>query len=465
MYRQIFYFLKFFTAFFLLLVIGGCSSQEQVINPPVEEPTSFSQSGAAEVPSRWWTSFGNSKLNALVDTALSSNFDVQTAWQRLKAAEATVSRQRGGLFPTLDGSAEAQTTRNQQSQFGSTDDFSVGLSSSYEIDLWGRIGAQVDAEEYRAQASLADYQTATLTVSAQIVQTWARLAEAQQQLSLVEDQVKTNQKVLQLLKNRFGTGQIKSVDILRQQQLLEATQQQQADAEANLKILKHELSVLLGRTPQDTMEAYPDQLPELAPLPETGVPVDLVQRRPDVRSAFNLVKAADRDLAAAISNQYPRLTLSASLSSSANTASNLFEEWITSFSGSLLAPIFRGGELSAEVDRLEAVKQQRLYEYGQSVLTAFQEVENALVREQKQRESISRIEEQLKLAEQAYRQLQLQYLNGTNNYLDVLTALDEVQQLRRDLLTAKLRLVEFRIGLYRALAGSFETERETSTDR
>lgn len=291
------------------------------------------------------------------------------------------------------------------------------------------------------------------------------MAEAQQQLSLVEDQVKTNQKVLQLLKNRFGTGQIKSVDILRQQQLLEATQQQQADAEANLKILKHELSVLLGRTPQDTMEAYPDQLPELAPLPETGVPVDLVQRRPDVRSAFNLVKAADRDLAAAISNQYPRLTLSASLSSSANTASNLFEEWITSFSGSLLAPIFRGGELSAEVDRLEAVKQQRLYEYGQSVLTAFQEVENALIREQKQRESISRIEEQLKLAEQAYRQLQLQYLNGTNNYLDVLTALDEVQQLRRDLLTAKLRLVEFRIGLYRALAGSFETEREISTDR
>lgn len=162
---------KYFTAFFLLLVIGGCSSQEQVINPPVEEPISFSQSGAAEVPSRWWTSFGNSKLNALVDTALSSNFDVQTAWQRLKAAEATVSRERGGLFPTLDGSAEAQTTRHQQSQFGSTDDFSLGLSSSYEIDLWGRIGAQVDAKEYRAQASLADYQTAILTVSAQIVQT------------------------------------------------------------------------------------------------------------------------------------------------------------------------------------------------------------------------------------------------------------------------------------------------------
>ncbi len=287
------------------------------------------------------------------------------------------------------------------------------------------------------------------------------MAEAQKQLALVERQIETNQKVLDLLKNRFGTGQIRGVDILRQRQLLESTREQKSTAEANLKVLQHELSVLLGQSPQDTLRNIsPEQMPELPPLPETGVPIDLVQRRPDVRSAFNLVKAADRDLASAISNQYPRLTLSASLTSSSNTAGNLFEEWATSFAGNLLAPIFRGGELSAEVDRLEAVKKQRLYEYGQTILTAFQEVEDALIREQKQRESIARLEEQVTLAEQAYNQLRLEYLNGTSNYLDVLTALDEVQQLRRNLLTAELNLIEYRIGLYRALAGSFETERE-----
>ena len=464
MYRRILNTLKYFIGFCGLLMIGSCASQEKVGSPAVEERATFSHSGEGEMPDRWWKAFGSDELNTLVDTALASNFDIRTAWQRLQAAEATVSRERGGLFPTLNGNTEAQTTRNQ-SDFGSSDDFSVGLSSSYEIDLWGRIGAQVDAEEYRAQASLADYQTAALTVSGQIVQTWARLAEAQQQLTLLDNQITTNRKVLQLLKNRFGTGQIRSVDILRQQQLLEASQQQKAEAEANLKVLQNELAVLLGRAPQDTLETNPDQLPELAPLPKTGIPLDLVQRRPDIKSAFNLVKAADRDLASAISNQYPRLTLSASLNSSSNTAGNLFEEWATSFAGNLLAPIFRGGELSAEVDRIEAVKQQRLYQYGQSVLTAFQEVEDALIREQKQRESISRIEEQLKLAEKAYSQLQLQYLNGTNNYLDVLTALEEVQQLRRDLLAAELALVEYRIALYRALAGSFETEREIETDR
>lgn len=444
----------------LLLLLLSCTPHKETVDTPVQDPPAFSQDGVEELSSHWWTSFDNEQLNALVDTALSSNFDIQTAWERLQASEAVVDRESGGLFPSLDANAEAQTIRNQQNQFGSSDDFSVGLNSSYEIDLWGRIGSQIDAEKYRAQATLADYQTAALTVSAEIVRTWTRLAEAQKQLALVENQIETNQKVLDLLKNRFGSGQIRAVDILRQQQLLESTRQQKADAESNLKVLQHELSVLLGRSPQYTLGVTPNQLPELAPLPETGIPLDLVQRRPDVKSAFNLVKAADRDLASAISNQYPRLTLSASLTSSSNTAGNLFEDWATSFAGNLLTPIFRGGELNAEVERLEAVKKQRLYEYGQTILTAFQEVEDALVRERKQRESIDRLEEQIALAKKAYDQLRLEYLNGASNYLDVLTALDEIQQLERDLLTAKLSLIEYRIGLYRALAGAFKTGRE-----
>lgn len=260
----------------IFLLVLGCAPQKETVEPPVQESSSFSQSGEAEVPSRWWTSFENDQLNILIDTALSSNFDIQTAWQRLQASEAVIDRETSGLFPTLDSNAEAQTTRNQQSQFGSSDDFSAGLSSSYEVDLWGRIGSQVDAEEYRAQATLADYQTAALTVSAELVRTWTRLAEAKKQLALVESQIATNQKVLELLKNRFGTGQIRGVDILRQQQLLESTREQKSNAEANLDVLQHELSVLLGRSPQDTLDIVPEQLPELPPLPKTGVPIDLV---------------------------------------------------------------------------------------------------------------------------------------------------------------------------------------------
>ncbi|NBC64779.1 MAG: efflux transporter outer membrane subunit [Bacteroidetes bacterium] len=440
----------------VLFLFIGCRTQSDLTDP-VEIPGSFSESGAELVPAKWWTSFEDKRLSTVIDSAMSSNFTLLTAWERLKAAEAVVDRESSLLFPSVEatGSAAADRFSNTSQDF---EQIQLGLSSSYEIDLWGRIGSTIDAEQYRAQATLYDYQTAALSLSAEITSTWYRLADAQNQLALVNEQINTNLTVLELLNNRFEIGQIQSVDVLRQQQLVEATREQRTYAEARVQTLEHQLAVLLGQTPQSGVDLSPEDLPQLAPLPSAGLPTDLVQKRPDVRSAFASLRAADNDLAAAISNQYPRLSISASASTAAESAGALFEDWAMSFAGNLLAPIFYGGELRAEVDRNEAVKNQRLYEYGQTILIAFREVEDALIQEKKQVESIESIERQLELASQSYRQLRIQYLNGSGNYLDVLTALDDIQQLRRDLLTAQLTLVEYRISLYRALAGSFETE-------
>lgn len=447
-----------------LLILSGitiflfisCRTQGEIADP-VEIPETFSDSGTELVPAKWWTSFEDNRLNTIIDSALTSNFTLLTAWERLRAAEAVVDRESSLLFPTFEATGSAQADRFSDNSQDS-EQLQLGLSSSYEIDLWGRIGSSIDAEQFRAQATFYDYQTAALSLTAEIVRTWYRLADAQNQLALVNEQIDTNLTVLELLNNRFEIGQIQSVDVLRQQQLVEATREQRTYAEARVRTLEHQLSVLLGQSPQTGIDFRPEDLPQLSPLPSTGIPTDLVQKRPDVQSAFASLRAADNDLAAAISNQYPRLSISASASTAAESAGALFEDWAISFAGNLLAPVFYGGELRAEVDRNEAVKNQQLYEYGQTILTAFREVEDALIREKKQVESIDSIERQLELASQAYRQLRIQYLNGSGNYLDVLTALDDIQQLRRDLLSTRLTLVEYRISLYRALAGSFETE-------
>lgn len=436
----------------------GCAAQTET-QAPVEPPDQFSASGDQAMPDQWWTAFENDSLNALVDSATAANFTLRSAWQRLQAAEAVVDREAGALYPDLEASGRAERRGGTEDAFAEGGNFEVGLSTVYEMDLWGRIRERVKAEEFRARATRAEYQTAVLSVSAEVVRTWVRLAEARSQLALIDRQVETNETVLSLVQNRFEAGQVRSVDVLRQRQLVEATRERRTVVESEAQVLEHRLAVLLGRSPQADLEVGPDSLPEVPPLPETGVPADLLQRRPDVKSALNRLRAADQDLAAAISDQYPRISLSASGSTIADSATDLFETWAYSFAGNLLAPIFRGGSLRAEVDRSEAVRTQRLYEYGQTMLTAFQEVEDALVREQKQREQIQQLESQVDLARQSYEQLRLQYLNGTTGYLDVLTALDEVQQLRRDLLSARLLLVEDRIALYRALAGAVETDR------
>ena len=448
----------------IILTIWGCSpSVSNVSNPVKNMPENFSDSGEVELHQKWWQSFQDSQLNSLVNLALDSNFTLRSTWEKMRAAQAVVSRESSSLFPSLEASATGEVTRSNN-EFNEGESVSLGLFSDYEIDLWGRINAQIDAADFRLQATYSDYQAAAISLTASITNAWYGLVEASNHLRLAEEQVETNEKILELLKRRFGTGQIRSVDILRQQQLVEATREQMIAAETNYEVAKHQLSVLLGRQPRAELNYQYYDLPSLPQIPETGVPLDLIKRRPDVQSAYFQLRAADRDLAAAISNQYPRLSITASATTSAENVDNLFDNWVTSVAGNLLAPIFYGGQLSAEVDRTEAVKNQRLYEYGQTVLTAMQEVEDALIREKKQQQRIKSLEKQYELAYNAYEQLRIEFFNGIANYLDVLVALNEEQQLQRDLLTARLNRIEIRVALYRALAGGFETDREMTSD-
>lgn len=433
----------------------SCSHKTSTTTLPFSTPGAFSDSGVQKMPEKWWLVFNDEKLNTFVDSALQSSFNLKIAWNRLQAAQAIVDRESSGLWPSLDGNLGTELTGDQTNQGGNLN-FNMGLSSAYEIDLWGRVGAAVEAERYRAEATRFDYQIAALTLTAEITRTWFQLSEALSQLRLIQKQVETNQKLLEGIRNRLGIGQIRNVDIVRQQQLLEATKEQQIMAESRIELLKHKLAILAGNPPKTPLGENTSTLPEITELPETGIPAELVQRRPDIQSTYHNLKAADMDLASAISNQYPRFTISASLSSSSTDVSDLLQNWLYSIAGNLVTPIFYGGELKAEVKRNESVKQVRFYEYVQSVLTAYKEVEDALTQEEKQKQRIKSIKKQVKLAQQAYTQLQWSYYNGMIDYLDVLTALDEEQQLQRELLSEKLRLLEYRISLYRSLAGSFE---------
>lgn len=425
----------------------------------MEAARDFSDSGDEQLPDDWWTAFEDPQLNALIDSALRNNFNLRTAWKRLEASQAVIDRESSLFYPTFGVSFNGGLSRFQ-TEFEQSQQFRLGLSSDYEVDLWGRIKSGVEAQRFRAQATLADYQAAAISLSAQIVRTWYQLIEATNQLELVEEQIETNENILNLLENRFAYGQGSSADILRQRQLIRSTEEQKVLAESRVQVLEHQLAVLLGRAPQSGISYTADTLPSLPPLPQTGIPGELVQRRPDVRSAYNLLLASDRDVATALSNQYPRLSLSLSASTQGTALNDLFTGWARSIAGNIFAPIFQGGELRAEVDRTRSVKEQRLFEYGQTVLTAFQEVEDALIQEQKQAESIAYLEEQIRLARQTYERLRIDYFNGVSGYLDALTALTQEQQLRRELLSARLALLEFRIGLYRALAGNIPTNRQ-----
>jgi NodT family efflux transporter outer membrane factor (OMF) lipoprotein len=443
-----------------LSLCAGCISKARKISVPIEVAQAFSDSGQKRMPRKWWTAFQDPRLNVLVDRALKSNLDLKSAWQRLRAAQAVVGREFSSLLPDLDANLRGETGRTD-SESAVYEDLELSLSSEYELDLWGKIRSQVQAQRYQAKASFTDYQTVALSIAAELTRTYYKLVEAHNQIDLIENQINTNEKMLSLIRVRVGSGQVRGVDILRQKQLIESTREQKISWEARARILEHQLSVLLGNPPRSEFGPLIEHLPDLPLLPETGIPAELIRRRPDVQSAFYRVQAADRELASALSSRYPRLSISASLSSSAENTGDLFKNWAYSLVSNLLAPIFYGGRLRADAKRTRAVKEQLLNEYGQTILTAFQEIEDSLIQEKKQLKRIQSIKKQVALARQTSEQLRIEYFNGIADYLDVLTVNNNEQRLRRDLLSAHLSLLEYRISLYRALAGGFETNLES----
>ncbi|MFK7788482.1 MAG: efflux transporter outer membrane subunit [Phycisphaeraceae bacterium] len=437
----------------------GCYTPESRSDLPLTDAAAFSGGDGVEFAERWWIAFDDDALNQRVDSALANNFDLAAAWQRLAAARALARRTASDRFPELDGTGGVGRDESLTSGDDRTE-IRLGLAASYEVDLWGRIDSLVEAEALRAQATEADYKAAAISLSSSVTLTWYQLAEVRQQLALVQSQLDVNQTFLELLRERFNVGLIRSVDVVRQQQLVEATREQAIVLHAQREVLEHQLAILDGKPPQSAGSFAEVLLPDLPASPKTSLPATLLQRRPDVLAAYLRLQAADEDLAAAVSDQYPRLNLSASLETIAERPSDLFEDWLFSIAGQAVAPLLDGGERRAEVQRNEAVIQQRIAEYGQVVLNAFGEVEDALVQESRQAQRLASLNEQLRLADNAVEQLRTQFLNGVGDYLAVLTALQDKQQLERDVVSARLDLIAFRIALYRALAGGFETPLE-----
>ena len=450
---------KFWFILCFLSLIVACTPKIADVETPVQQPGDFSTSGEEAIPDRWWTVFDDDQLNQLIDSALTNNMNLMAVWEQLKAAQAVRVQQASNLLPDLTAQAQSAISRPQP-DFAGGENTQIGLSAGYEVDLWGRIRANVDAEDFRIEATYYDYQTAAMSLSSEIARVYFQLIATRQQLNLANEQIQTNEKIINLINVRFGGGQIKGVDILRQQQLLEQVKNLRIAYETNQELLKNQLAVLTGRPAQDLELEVRSDFPVLPETPSAGLPLELVRRRPDLQREYSFLLAADREMAAAVANKFPRLSLSLSTQARSNTFSELFSDWAYTLGGNLVAPLLDWGRLRAEVDRTEAVKNQQLFRYGQAVLTSFQEVEDALVRETNQTRRIDIVEERVDMAEKVSEQLRIEFINGMTDYLDVLLSLGDQQQLQRDLLEEQQQQYLIRIALYRSLAGSFETERE-----
>jgi len=464
----------------LLVVLAGCSVAAPPATTPetgVEVPDEWSAETGDLVGSpdpMWWNAFGDERLTALVQEALESNRDLLAAAARVRQAEATARIAGADLEPQvgvgLNGSrqkqnfvgfpipgAEDRVLSTVYSRYG------VSMDVSWEIDLWGRLGAQAREGMANFQASRADLAGARLSIAGQAAKAWFALGEARLQLELAERTVETFRRSTGQTRSRFERGIRPSLDVRLALAQLAAARASIDARRQQLDATQRQLEILVGRYPAAALAAPEDLLPVPERVP-AGLPAALVSRRPDLAAAERRLVAADQRLKSARASLYPRLALTASGGTSSAALGDLvngdFSVW--SLVGNLTAPLFQGGRLRAGVDLAEAGVDVNLANYVSAVLGAYAEVETALAAERFLADRTASLDEAAEQSIAAERLANDRYRAGLSGYITVLEAQRRSIEAQGALITARRVQLDNRVDLYLALGGGFDAD--TITD-
>lgn len=402
----------------------------------------------------WWRRFGSAELDALIAAAEANNQDLRAAAERVLQAEAGARIDAAPLLPWLDAGADASRRRNDA---GARTSYAAGAAVSWDVDLWGRLRASARAGDADLLASSFDRDALALSITALTAATYVQLVAVRARRDLAEQTLTAARRILGIVRAQEGAGGASELDIQRQLSAVASQEAQVADLAGLEAQQLHALAVLLGRRP-DQLAVTARSLETLTlPPVEAGLPAELIGRRPDLARAEAQLVAAGFDAEAARAARYPGLSLTASADRIAPDIAGLFtmDRLVTALAASLIAPVFQGGRLAASEDRATARMRELGHAYAGAILTAFQEVEDALALSRAARESHALRRIAYDAAQRAYTIAELRWNAGDSDFITVLQAQQSVLTATDQLSQADLARYVAAIALFRALGGGW----------
>ncbi len=423
-------------------------------------------------PERWWTSFGDAALADWVERVLSNNVSLARAWARVEQARQAARIAGADELPslTLEGlarrSRSATVISGRETPAATFNFFSLNAAASYELDVWGRVAAQVRAAQAEWTASRYDAAAAAISLAAETAEAWWALREQEVLLRLLRRQMEVSEEYRQLVELRFGAGLAGALDVFQQRQQTATVASLIPPVEARAEALRNQLALLAGEPPGAVRPRPPAaaDLPAPPPPPLTGLPADLLRQRPDVAAAYERLTAADDRWAAAVANRLPTLRLTGGAGTQARELSGLFDEILWNVAAGLTAPLLDGGRREAEAERARAACDEAWHAWRQAILQAVREVEDALAAEERMRELAQRLDEQRAAAAATLNEARESYRHGLTDYLAVLSALDRLQQTERARVSARRQWLSARVQLHRALGGGWGGAANSSSE-
>jgi NodT family efflux transporter outer membrane factor (OMF) lipoprotein len=471
----------------LLLSIGLLTAACAAVGPNYHKPSVETPGGFKEAPpagwkraqpsdatlrGKWWELFDDPQLNALEEQVTVSNQSLAQAEAQFRGARAAVALARAGLFPTVTVGAEATRSNSASTRAGTTGVstsgvpitssggsatvYQVPIDFTWELDLWGRVRRQIEANIATAQASAADVENVRLSLQTELAGDYFQLHGLDEQKQLLDSTVTEYDKALKITVNRHDQGVASGADVAEAQTQLETAKAQAIDLGVSRTQLEHAIAILTGKAPSDlTIAEAPIKF--APPVVPVGVPSELLERRPDIAGAERRVAAANAQIGVAQAAYYPTLSLDASGGFASSTLGKLFSlpSRFWSVGPQLLGTLFDGGARRATVVQAEANYDATVAGYRESVLEAFQTVEDNL---SALRVLAAEAIQQAAATAAAERSLALtrnRYNSGIATYLEVITAENAAYANERNDVDLRIRQMTASVNLIKALGGGW----------
>jgi NodT family efflux transporter outer membrane factor (OMF) lipoprotein len=458
----------------------GCAVGPDYVRPSTPVAPAYKEQGwnpaqPADLSPRgdWWGLFSDPALNGLEARVAVSNQNVAAAEAAYRQAEALVREQRAALLPSIDltggatrsggGSGSGGTVVNAgggtvvTSGGGSKSTYRASVGASWEADVWGRIRRSVESARGSAQASEADLAAATLSAQATLAADYFDLRQTDLQIALLQQVTAGYQRAQQITQNRFNAGIAPHSDLLQAQSQLASAQADLADLSSSRAAFEHAIAVLVGETPESFSLAADPNWTATAPEIPAGLPSTLLQRRPDIAAAERRAAAASAQIGVETAAWFPSLTLTGSYGFSAAELGKLFaaSASVWSYGASVAETLFDAGATRARVSGARAAYDQSVAQYRQTVLAAFQDVEDQLAAQRALAAQQALRRQAAEASEQAATMVFNQYKEGQVAYTDVVTAQAAALTARRTLVQTTAARQTTAVALIQALGGGW----------
>jgi outer membrane protein, multidrug efflux system len=445
-------------------VLAACSVGPAYKRPDIPLPSQWRDSSAddsAVWPSAdWWQGFGSDKLNELIAEAQSSNDDLAAAIARVQEADAQARIAGAALLPSVDFGADATRQRAQVTGIGPAtfNSFNPELTASYELDFWGKNRAARAAARATAIASHYDKETIALTVVSSVATSYLQALEFRDRLEVARQNLANGRKILHGLQLEQTAGIATGLDVAQQETAVALLDAAIPPLQQQFRQIVNALAVLIGKTPE-TVDIDSGTLNSLtSPQVAEGLPSQLLARRPDVAESEEQLISANADITVARAALFPSIELTAGGGFASSALSTLFDpaSRIWSVSAGLTQPIFHGGALRGQVAFSNARYAELLSSYHKTVISAFSNVESALIAAQQTQEQQARQQKAVDTARRAFQYAQTQMSAGTVNILTVLNTENTLFSAQDELVQIQYLHLQSLVDLFTALGGGWQ---------